>query len=249
MELTDAGRALLPDARRLLKDADQATLNVGAAASGMRGQVRLGFVGSSVFWSLPRIVRTVNHEFPEVALTLLELTSEQQRDALRDRRIDLGLVRYSIDDADVTSDLFEREPFRVALPATSRLAGSNAAVSQRDLEGTPLVMFPRHLGPANYDKIMSMFSRDEVSPMIGQEAVQLITIAALVSAGVGAAIVPASLENAGLPGVVYREFVTTSGDTPESHLFLIRRANDQSQAAIRVVELMLASRPELSRSI
>jgi DNA-binding transcriptional LysR family regulator len=68
-------------------------------------------------------------------------------------------------------------------------------------------VFPRYLAPGLYDQIMSLFGQENCQPNITQSAIQMQTIIALVSARMGVAIVPSSLQNLQRPGVVYRSIV------------------------------------------
>jgi DNA-binding transcriptional LysR family regulator len=68
------------------------------------------------------------------------------------------------------------------------------------------IMFPRHLGSELYDQIVSLCQQGNFSPKVTQEAIQMQTIIGLVSAGMGIAIAPSSLQNLQRAGVVYRAF-------------------------------------------
>ena len=89
--LTDAGRALLPRARQVLREADRARDAALAGAAGATGIVRAGFTGSLAFGLLPALISRSRVVYPELRLDVQELTSEQQRSRLREQALDLGL--------------------------------------------------------------------------------------------------------------------------------------------------------------
>jgi DNA-binding transcriptional LysR family regulator len=80
-------------------------------------------------------------------------------------------------------------------------------VRLRDLPPLPLVIFPRALAPALHDAILSCFRAAGLTPVIGQEAIQMQTIVSLVSGGMGLALVPQSVSNLMRAGVEYRALV------------------------------------------
>jgi DNA-binding transcriptional LysR family regulator len=69
----------------------------------------------------------------------------------------------------------------------------------------PLVLFPRTVAPAFHDLVTGYFSARGRPARIVQEAIQMQTIISLVSAGLGLALVPASLRNLARAGVAYVE--------------------------------------------
>jgi DNA-binding transcriptional LysR family regulator len=72
------------------------------------------------------------------------------------------------------------------------------------LAGESFVMVPREIAPGLYDIVAGLAARAGIPLNVAQEAIQMQTVVSLVSSGLGAAIVPASLANLGRRGVVYR---------------------------------------------
>lgn len=66
-------------------------------------------------------------------------------------------------------------------------------------------MVPREIAPRLYDIVAGLVQRAGLSLDVAQEAIQMQTVVSLVSSGLGAAIVPASVANLGRRGVAYRE--------------------------------------------
>src|SRR6185312_13202787 len=99
----------------------------------------------------------------------------------------------------------QRERFVIALPAKHRLAATRGKVSLRELAGEPFVTIPREIAPRLYDIVAELAAQAAISLNVAQEAIQMQTVVSLVSSGLGAAIVPASVANLGRRGVVYRE--------------------------------------------
>ena len=205
--LTAAGRALLPEAQRLLMQAESLPALVQRAAAGESGQLRLAFVSSADYSVLPIALREFRSAYPAVQIDLREATSDVQLEELAAGNIDLGILIPPVPDKLKTIlDYFPvlTEPLVLALPADSKLATATRKVSLKSCAGLPLIIFPRRLAPALHDQILGCFRDAGLTPSIEQEAIQMQTIVGLVAAGMGIALVPHSVSNLKRPGVEYR---------------------------------------------
>ena len=205
--LTAAGTALLPEARRLLLQAGELPGLVKRAAFGETGKLVLAFVSSADYSVLPPFLRAYRAAYPQVQITLQEATSDLQLEELLAGRIDAGLLIPPLPDrAKAELDYLPvlNEPLILASPADlPELRGKHEA-SLAELPPLPLIIFPRAISPSLYDAILAVFRDAGITPAIGQEAIQMQTIVSLVSAGMGIALVPASVGNLRRPGVEYR---------------------------------------------
>ena len=211
--LTPAGEALLPEARRLLVQAQQLPELVQKAATGAVGHLSLAFVSSADYSVLPPSLRAYRAAFPHVQITLKEATSDVQLEDLLQGRVDAGLLippmpdkaKQELDYMAVLS-----EPLILASPAgLPELKGVHMA-TLRELPNLPLIIFPRAISPSLYDSILAVFRSAGITPVIAQEAIQMQTIVSLVSAGMGIALVPQSVSNLRRPGVEYRPLAHNS---------------------------------------
>lgn len=210
VSLTAAGAALLPEARRLLEDAGALPDLVRRVASGEAGRLTLAFVSTADYSVLPAFLQRYRAAFPDVQLVLREATSDVQTEELLDGRIDAGFVIPPLPgQAGTTLDYMKvlEEPLILCAPAGLDALGGSGPVRLRDLPPLPLVIFPRAAAPALYDAILSCFRAAGITPVIGQEALQMQTIVSLVSGGMGLALVPQSVSNLMRAGVEYRALV------------------------------------------
>lgn len=95
--LTDAGRALVEQAVGAIEQADRAVTAAKWVAAGVRGRVRVGFVTGAANALLPAIARELRATRPGVELDLVHSSVDEQLVALRQRRIDVGLLRLPSD--------------------------------------------------------------------------------------------------------------------------------------------------------
>ncbi|RKQ86055.1 DNA-binding transcriptional LysR family regulator [Solirubrobacter pauli] len=95
--LTDAGRALLPEARATLAAASAAQQAVELVRGGLRGTVRVGVIQADALsgFSLARLLATFRVEHPEVEFDVRQGFSAEMADAVREGRLDFAVLALS----------------------------------------------------------------------------------------------------------------------------------------------------------
>jgi DNA-binding transcriptional LysR family regulator len=206
ISLSAAGAALLPEARRLLLQAEALPRLVQRAANGESGHLSLAFVSIADYSILPPSLRRFREKHPDVQIELRGATTDVQLKLLEHSEIDVGVLIPPIPEhlnASITYKKLLSEPLMLAIPETIAPRPSpNSLTSYKDL---PLILFPRKIAPALHDTILACFKEAGLTPIISQEAIQMQTIIALVSANMGIALVPQSVSNLKRAGVVYHE--------------------------------------------
>lgn len=240
VELTPFGRHLLPHAVRLLGDADELPAIAKQLARGACGSLRLGFVTTADYNLLPGLVSRYSADFPDVKVTLNEMTSDVQMEALMQGEIDAGLIiplhqtlHPSLEYAQLIS-----EPLIAAVPqawiSSGLIVPDGDRLAAANLADLPVILFPRRAAPAFHDVITSYFVRNGIAPEIGQEAVEMQTIVSLVSAGMGVALVPGSLKNLARSGVCYLQL---SGNPPTIETGIVWRKEEISPTIGHFIEI------------
>jgi DNA-binding transcriptional LysR family regulator len=224
VRLTPAGRPFLIEARRILRLAESAALASRRIASGDAGRVAVGFTAASGYGFLPNLVNLALTQLPNVDLTLRELVSGDQVEALVTGRIDLGLVRPPLTRPEFSKLRVMTEPLIAALPTGDpRLEKDSIALS--DFDGTPMVMYSPEGAGYFHTMLMGMFDAADVAPRYVQHMTQIHSMLALVHAGIGAAVVPEAAMRLHFEGVEFRPLETVPARPVE--LFVAwRRDND-----------------------
>jgi len=225
VELTESGRLFLEQARLILAQADKAGHAVRAAHRGEAGRITIGFVTSAVYTLVPTILREFNRGRPHVEIRCFEMNSNEQRVALQDRRIEVGFNRAPLADAMMHVEILARERFVLALPSDHPRA-RDRKLRLRQFAGDGFIQFSRDQGNVIYDGVIASCHRAGFSPRIAQESTGVQTTLALVAAGLGVAMVPASLQQLRRPGVTYRELPPV--DSQELELALVWRKGETS---------------------
>src|SRR6187402_109804 len=91
-QLTSLGQQFLRGARGSLRDFDELLDRIRRAAAGQTGRLRIGF-GFHTFELVPRIIARLRKSVPTMELSLRDMSTVEQVEALRSDRIDLGFVR------------------------------------------------------------------------------------------------------------------------------------------------------------
>lgn len=236
--LTAAGRAFFIEAQNLLERAHQAAASARRFAAGDIGSVSISFVGSAVYEFLPRVIAEARLNQPQVKIALSEMNTHQQHEALRTRRIDLGIVRQPLLQAGYENECLVREPFVLAIPRQHPLATA-AEVSVRDLDGAPFLMYSHAAYPPFNELLTGMFRSAGVAPEYVQWLGSSLTILALVNAGMGLALVPRCATNVVFKDVTFREI--DLGEGIQSELHLTWRSNNDNPACLMLLEAIRAA--------
>jgi DNA-binding transcriptional LysR family regulator len=233
VQLTEAGQLFLEEASQILTRAEQAIQIVQRADRGETGRLTLGFVGSATYSVLPVVLKVFRRRFPEVLVSLYEMTTTQQVQALHEDRIHLGFVRPPIYEQELMIESILKEPFVAVLPEFHRLA-NETQISLLTLANDPFILFPRYLGSGFYDQIVNMCQQVGFQPQVAQEAIQMQTIISLVAAELGVALVPASVQNLQRVGVVYKALAES---TSQVELAMVWRPDKISSVLQKFLEV------------
>ncbi|KPA92446.1 MULTISPECIES: LysR family transcriptional regulator [Pseudomonas] len=237
VELSEAGRLFLEEARLVLAQVDKAADVARRAQLGELGELKIGFTSSAPFNStIPQVIFSFRQAYPAVHLNLQEMSSKRVADALMDESIEVGLMRpLALPDALHVVELM-REPLVAVLSAKHPLAnGSEAGLHLSELAQEPFVFFPRSYGSGLYAQLMTLARQAGFSPHFAQEAGEAMTIIGLVAAGLGVSVLPASYQRIRIDGVVYRRLLDPDAI---SSVWLVQRKDQKSPMAKAFVELL-----------
>lgn len=187
VSVTDAGKQLLPLARRVLADLDALEQEVAALEGLRRGHVAIGATPSLSSWLLPPILGHFHKQFPGVSLTVTEQGSRHLVARLESGELDLALAILPLHQADLESTPLVTEEL-VVVTATNHALASRSKVTVNDLGDIPMVMFRE-----GYDlriTTIRAFNASGLEPKVAVEGGEMGSVLALVAEGVGAAIVP-----------------------------------------------------------
>ncbi|GAB2871444.1 LysR family transcriptional regulator [Pseudoduganella ginsengisoli] len=243
VRLTEAGKLFLRDARQILAQSEQAIVTARRAQRGEAGELRVGFTFSTPFTPLfAQVIRQYRQLYPHVALTLHEMATLHQLDALEGRKLDLGFVRppeVTLPDG-IAMTMLREDPLVLILPADAPLA-RRRTIHVSDLQGMPFVMYPKEAGTGIYHQIFRLCRAAGFVPQIAMEAGEASTIIGLVAAGLGVSVLPQPFDRIRMKGVAYRPLADSAATTS---LLLAQRKDDASPLVAAFVALAKAAGAE-----
>ena len=237
IELTAAGRVFLEEARQTLTQADRAVAEARRTGQGDAAEITVGFCycidkSSEAYCAFPEIAQTFRKQRPDIRLTLTELCSSVQAQALNERQIDLGFLQVPVTDAGLVSHRLAEEPLVLALPQDHPLA-NQSVIPLSALAEEKFLLFPETAYPALYSEIIAACGQAGFRPRVAQEVASSQMAVGLVGAGMGIAFVGASLAGR-RPNVVFR---AVSGFSFHLQLMIAWRRDDPSAALAEFVDL------------
>jgi DNA-binding transcriptional LysR family regulator len=233
VELTNAGKLMLEEARLILKEVETAKAGVQRSARGETGRIVIGFGGGTYFHPLiPAMIREYRTDYPDVILYPQVSGTSFLTVQLLAGQIDIAFVRLPIDDGDgLAIEPLVDEPNVMVVPAGHPLGRATSA-PLRAFARDSFVLYPRALSPRVYDSVVAACNQAGFTPVLGQEAPQISAVIPLVAAGLGVSIVPQSMSRILMDGVKY---LAIEGEAPRVKICLAYRRDDRNPALMNFV--------------
>ena len=232
VELSDAGAAMLEEARRALAQADTARLAARNAGERAVARLRVGYPPGSLPAAVPRALAHLSRTAPRVQVSVETGLAVRLVQRLRDRQLDAVVTGLPAPTSALVVTALGRQAALAAVPETHpRQLGTAATLSQ--LSPSRLVTLPRDVNPAFHDAVLALARDAGLAPSlheVPEPRVEAVLLA--VGAGAGVAVLPAAIaETHSIPGV--RFIPLADGDAPfESALLSHPDASDLQTAAL-----------------
>lgn len=241
--LTPAGAAFLDTARRTVQSLEEGVAQTRRVAQGMEGHLTLTFINIAPYASLLQALRHFRELNPGIAFTMREATTQEQVNALEQGEADIGFMRTpGTTTPHLRMERLLSERICVALPAGHPLA-AKAGIDLALLRDEAFVASPRTLGKGFHDQLIGLCQTAGFVPDIVQHGRQMQTLIALVAAGFGIALLPASLATETREDVVFRPLqVEAAEDVSRLELFMAWNETRTSAIRDRLIQAILQTR-------
>lgn len=203
VSLDVVGKEILEDAERILNEVDELRERVTKASRGARGRLRIGFVASATTEIVPGLTIAFREHFPEATIELKNVPTVGQVESLRQRTLDIGIVRLPLGEADIEVLPLVSEPFAIVFSKQHALR-ARPDVTVRDLKGEAFIAYAERQAPAFFQHWTGLCRKAGFTPRVLQEVAEMETALALVAANVGVAIVPEGVAKRHSRSVVVR---------------------------------------------
>ena len=226
--LTEAGQVFLEQAREVLAREEQAIATTRRALAGELGTLRVGYSGNAAYSGvLGDALQKFRLSQAKVDVQLVEMNPLLQLREIEKRAIHVGfLTTLSIDiPRGINTHTLASWPMILALPHDHALA-KKRTVPVEKVKKEPFIVYANEeeFGSASMIHYIAGFD-----PAVAYRAANVMLMAALVGAGIGVAMVPASLRSESMQSkVVYRPL---SGVTAKMDCALAYRRHEQEPAA------------------
>ena len=201
--LSAAGAAFLPRAREILDRAEKGAELARSVQLGSVGRLDIGYHEEMVYRGVPEIVLAFSKRIPEVEVVLNEQSSRTQVNEIALGHLDAGFVNLPFLPPGFKREVLPAENFIACLSSTHRLARSKK-INLADLADDRFVMIAPGDAMGFHDRALQLCKSAGFIPKTRFfTAARLLTIPALVSKGLGVALVPDSLREVKLANVSF----------------------------------------------
>lgn len=223
---TLAGELFYEEARKMITQLDVATQIARRAARGEVGRLAVGYVGSAAYTGmLTRVIGEFRENHPSVELNISELEMLRQLEAIAEGRMDIGFIRPPAPlprNIDTIPILFE--DLDIALN-TRHPAAAQTEIDLKDLAEESFII-PMHASQISFHHHTTVAcQRAGFQPRFGPQGRDFMTIASMVSIGLGVALVPRSIRCIQLPSLIYKPI---KGQIAKAELAVAFRRGDHS---------------------
>jgi DNA-binding transcriptional LysR family regulator len=235
-ELTDAGSAFRESVAPLPARAAEAAASARRAAAGHTGQLSLGFTGTAALNpAIPAAIRSFRRAYPDVELRIEEANSIALVNALMNKRLDVAFIRPSGEDpSDLMIQSLLDELLVAALPASHPHAHGRGTLALSALRDDSFILTPREVAVSLHDSVLDACRNAGFTPRMGQPAPQIVSILSLVSAELGVSLIPTSVRQLAVTGVVYRKLQAPGSSV---QLAVAHRREQTNSAALNFVAI------------
>jgi LysR family hca operon transcriptional activator len=236
LQLTDAGRVLLPMAKSILASVDDALAQVRAAAQSEEWTISLGMIpgpeGKVFSHLLPHLMRY----HPNIQLLLKSMTAPEQIEALLKHDIAAGFLRGPIESDKIASEVFMREDVVVVLPQDCELAELDRVPVSELAKKMKFISSSAEIAPAVHAVGEEIQKRGGVKFEAGFCAESLMTSLNAVASGLGFSFFAAYVAEVAPKGVVTRPL--DLDPSPYLDLLFAYRIDNRLPALTKLISLV-----------
>ncbi|AYD03390.1 LysR substrate-binding domain-containing protein [Neorhizobium sp. NCHU2750] len=230
--LTAAGKHFLGDCRAVLSAFEAACRDAQLVASGVKGELKLGFTMYAAQVIVPKLVRLFSDAVPDVRLTLEERLPIDIDELLVEGRLDAAVTLGNPTAPHLQTQLLARDRLRLIVHAGHPLAAAED-VGPQALAGERLIAAPASIVPTLRLAIGAYCAAGGIVPHFALEPRLQHTIIRLVGEGLGVGLIPQSLCSDLGEGVVSRPLI----DPPEFDIVLCARTASKNPAVERLFDV------------
>jgi LysR family hydrogen peroxide-inducible transcriptional activator len=187
--LTEEGELVAARARRIQAELEAMAADVASLNDEIAGGVRVGVIGTTARWLVPRLVEAMAARHPRVKVVVVDATTTSLLLQLTTGRLDLAVINLPIEEPDVATERLFDEDRLLVVPADHPLYDRDR-LTLADLANEPLLLEPK--GTAFRDQLDRQCADVGIELTAQAEVDGMRLLASLAFQGFGAAMLPAS---------------------------------------------------------
>jgi DNA-binding transcriptional LysR family regulator len=188
--LTEEGRVVVARARRILSEVDALVSDVAACKDEVTGTVRVGMIGTTARWLVPRLMELARQRHPKLRLVVVEGNTTGLEPQLASGQLDLAVLHLPVTGRDLVARLLFEEDLMLVVPGGHPLASVHRSLALEDLAELELLL--PVAGTAFRDELDAVTRPLGITLLPAAEIDGLRLIASLTFEGYGPAILPAT---------------------------------------------------------
>ncbi|MDW5593593.1 LysR substrate-binding domain-containing protein [Conexibacter stalactiti] len=234
--LTEAGRALRPEAERTLEAAARAAASVADVRELRAGTATFGTFGDAPTWLIGNVAAAFRRRHPDVRLRVVGLNSSEVADEVREGSVEAGLVVLPIDDAGLDVRPAMEDELVYVSAAPERVSGP---IAIERLADAPLILYDARWGWEDPTR-RALLARAQRAGMRLEPAIEVEEVGNaldLAARGLGDTVISASisLRRGALPSAL--RYVSFDPPLHETFAFITRRDAVLSPATRELIAL------------
>jgi DNA-binding transcriptional LysR family regulator len=188
--LTEEGTVVVARARRILSELDALVADVAACKDEVTGTVRVGMIGTTARWLVPRLMDVARKRHPKLRLVIVEGNTTGLEPQLASGQLDLAVLHLPVTGRDLVARLLFEEDLMLVVPQGHSSADPGRPLTLEDLADMELLLpLP---GTAFRDELEAVTRPLGITLLPAAEIDGLRLIASLTFEGYGPAILPAT---------------------------------------------------------
>ena len=117
LQLTEAGRILVPWARKMIKDSIDLKAMIEALQDGIAGNLRIACSTTAGKYILPQLAARFSQRYPSICVSIMRCMPEYIVPRLLDGEANLGVVSYEMQDRNVEMQEFFEDAISLIVPS------------------------------------------------------------------------------------------------------------------------------------
>lgn len=246
VSLTEEGLSFLGDAKRLVEQSLESIRAIQSFSKGKADRLNLGYSFKFNHVLLPATLAACYSEFPEITLSLFDMTPAEQIQALEERTIDIGFIglrptvlrkSHSL----LNWECIARHDIVVVLPANHALA-KKSEIYMSDLKPEFFVTMSEKTHPGSHDWLRQLCREAGFNPKILQDVARESGIMEFVREGLGVTIAREHIKKLPQRGVVFRAL----SNAGKADYWVAWRDDNASPALAKFIQIVQEGSPAVA---